>query len=569
MYDTAIKRDEHMRKLPEGLDKWIRSLSYNNQDNHVQTKTRSETGIRIQAFMYYKRHGRFADCFCSECGQGYTGVVIPDPDPFKAAAELKIPMPAHNQVTRCMKCGIWAIYKAVGRCKYQYSESTEFMIGQKSGKDFVFRFFKAWKKYSANKKSEYEYEEYIRWFLVPGKKPQKDYVLWSWVTGKTGWYGHNVGGMGNISTPTAAPVHPETYKELSTYEPYRYIPVWEPAKEGDSYNKHPDIVYYYAAASRYPDFEMVVKLDLTAIFWEMVTPYNWRSIRYNSRGRTHYNRLCINKDRMKDIIRHKEDPYYVRACQYEKRMKKHLNDSELAMLTEMMKDYNLEVEVLNTMVDHSSVSKAFRYYKDKLHNYANMNEYRDYIRMRKAAGYDLNNEVFLYPKDLHRRHNEMVLEVEKHTNDMRKAEVNKKYPKIAGQYEALSEKYSAAAGGFIIRPAKEAAELVEEGRILHHCVGSCGDTYLKKHNKAESFILFLRKVKEPDMPYITIEIKDERVVQWYGSYDHKESEIINKKLIEQWIATYEKELKKRKASSKPVKTISKRQKTTKKAVLAS
>lgn len=58
-----------------------------------------------------------------------------------------------------------------------------------------------------------------------------------------------------------------------------------------------------------------------------------------------------------------------------------------------------------------------------------------------------------------------------------------------------------------------------EGRTLHHCVG--GDNYLSKHNKGTTAILFLRKEKTPDTPYITIEIKGTEIRQWYGAHDKK------------------------------------------------
>lgn len=128
--------------------------------------------------------------------------------------------------------------------------------------------------------------------------------------------------------------------------------------------------------------------------------------------------------------------------------------------------------------------------------------------------------------------------------DKRKTEVLEKFPKIKTKYKKLSEKYSAAAGGYIIRPAKDAAEIVEEGRILHHCVG--GDGYLRSHNDGRSFILFLRKADKKDIPLITIEIRGEEIIQWYGAYDKKP----NKRLIDAWLKTYTKELAKREKAPK-------------------
>ena len=157
--------------------------------------------------------------------------------------------------------------------------------------------------------------------------------------------------------------------------------------------------------------------------------------------------------------------------------------------------------------------------------------------MKVDQGYEMN-DIQVFPKDIRRRHDEMVLEAEKTKLDKRKKEANERYSKIKAKYHRLSDKYSAAAGGLIIRPAKDAAEIVTEGRILHHCVG--GDNYLSSHNDGRSFILFLRKISEKDTPYITVEIRDDKIIQWYGAYDRKP----DKQMIEAWLEKYIKELKK-------------------------
>ena len=73
---------------------------------------------------------------------------------------------------------------------------------------------------------------------------------------------------------------------------------------------------------------------------------------------------------------------------------------------------------------------------------------------------------------------------------------------------------------------------MREGRILHHCVG--GDTYLSKHNTNISHILFLRFKETPETPYITIEVRGNGIVQWYGAYDKKPDQ----KNIDRWLSRY-------------------------------
>ena len=55
--------------------------------------------------------------------------------------------------------------------------------------------------------------------------------------------------------------------------------------------------------------------------------------------------------------------------------------------------------------------------------------------------------------------------------------------------------------------------------------------YMDKHNKGQTFILFLRKEEEPDIPYYTIEIKGDEILQWYGAHDKKP----DKEVVGPWL----------------------------------
>lgn len=175
-----------------------------------------------------------------------------------------------------------------------------------------------------------------------------------------------------------------------------------------------------------------------------------------------------------------------------------------------------------------------------------LKEYDDYLRMREELGYDMTNEVFLYPRDLHTKHQEMVMESNARKDEMTIKKKNKEFPNIAKCYEILCRRYQAAAGGYIIRPAKSAGEIIMEGRTLHHCVG--GDRYLRSHDKGESTILFLRKVKKPDIPYITIEIRGTHIIQWYGAHDRKP----NQEFFDKYLKDYIEQLEQREKKPKEV-----------------
>ena len=62
-------------------------------------------------------------------------------------------------------------------------------------------------------------------------------------------------------------------------------------------------------------------------------------------------------------------------------------------------------------------------------------------------------------------------------------------------------------------------------------------------DKRESFIIFLRKQEEPEVPYYTIETDGTRVIQAYGAYDRKPDWTMVNKLLQEWIQ----EVRKRRA----------------------
>ena len=133
----------------------------------------------------------------------------------------------------------------------------------------------------------------------------------------------------------------------------------------------------------------------------------------------------------------------------------------------------------------------------------------------------------------------MTEEVNKEKIEKRNKEITLKYPDIAKNYRKLCYRYSYKTEKYLIRPARSAIEIVREGRVLHHCVG--GDNYLSGHNNGKSYILFLRKKSEAEEPYITIEIRENKIVQWYGAYDNKP----DKEIIDRLLKEYTKEVKER------------------------
>lgn len=161
----------------------------------------------------------------------------------------------------------------------------------------------------------------------------------------------------------------------------------------------------------------------------------------------------------------------------------------------------------------------------------------DYLTAAEAMTYPLHRENVLLPRNLGEAHDKATgehrekLARERAAQDrererrlkaaeaerIRQAQqAEKEYDKLR---EKLEKKYGFSMDGFVIRVPKGKDEILAEGRQLKHCVGG----YADRHILGKTTILFMRKVKKPDEPWLTIEMNGNKLVQIHGF----KNEIVN------------------------------------------
>lgn len=151
----------------------------------------------------------------------------------------------------------------------------------------------------------------------------------------------------------------------------------------------------------------------------------------------------------------------------------------------------------------TNVKKIYNYINKQNEKYttqrrATADQLYDYWNMCNELGDELDNRT-MWPQNLIRAH-----DIATERNECRKsAEMQKLFDKRS---EVL-DRYIYEDDTFIIRPAHSQAELVAEGKCLHHCVG----TYAERHAKGESAIFFIRFKAEPDVSYFTLELDEENL----------------------------------------------------------
>lgn len=131
--------------------------------------------------------------------------------------------------------------------------------------------------------------------------------------------------------------------------------------------------------------------------------------------------------------------------------------------------------------------------------------YKDYLDMAKALGWDMKNDTVRLPKDLHRRHDEAVIEI-----NIKLA--NEGIKLADGSLIKRRAKYNFEMGDYLIRCAVSADEIIREGKTLQHCVGG----YAQRHMSGALAICFLRRKDAPHKSLYTIEMQGNRLMQIHG-----------------------------------------------------
>ena len=89
----------------------------------------------------------------------------------------------------------------------------------------------------------------------------------------------------------------------------------------------------------------------------------------------------------------------------------------------------------------------------------------------------------------------------------------------------------------MIRPCYESKELINESKVLNHCVR----TYAKKIANGESLIMFVRKHDEIDTPFVTVELqkrgksKNYNYVEQVRAKDNKAPDNFTTNFIHKWM----------------------------------
>lgn len=516
--DELVKRIEHMPAIPGEFYEWCETL--------------------FDHYLFYRRSGRYVTITCTACGRTETCTVEDNKYPtFENMFEKRCKKPKHGKIGTCPCCGQAGRYKSIGKCSVINEHKYVHMVQNYNKNAVVLRQFDIQRRSTSDGSEVFEDVEIIRTFISKDGEVQRDFNKYDPYRKENFWDYKNLYGMASITSKKGA-LYPGSLEELDKscirYCALREYTSWY------SPGVPIDTEEYLMTYQQGPALEMLVKMKMYDLVEDIIER---RGRKVNLKAQSAEGVLMIDKAKIKRLCERGGDINLLGVMQVEKNLGISIKteyEDILAKLDLPKDDLRITLtymnagKLINRIFKYAGISeKDFKYGCSQIIDRAKSKarKYTDYLGMRQQMGYDLTDSIILFPRDLEREHAKMVLEVNKAAQDKRKKEVNEKYPQISENFEKLNSLYGYEDNEYMVRPAKDAAEIIDEGRTLHHCVGS--DTYLNKHNTGRSVILFMRK--KGDIPYITVEISATKILQWYGEYDRKPDEAKNKKWLDDYV----------------------------------
>lgn len=254
---------------------------------------------------------------------------------------------------------------------------------------------------------------------------------------------------------------------------------------------------YLSIYAKYPKMEMLSKGGLYEIISNALEG-NMHGKALNWRAKTLDGFLKLSKSETKQFI---ADRTSVRILETKKRCGVSLQDAKDVF--QYIGDEWDQSRMLPTAKEvGTDIAELARY----LHNQkCRVEIWTDYIKAAEKMNYDLTRKDVIFPKDLMTAHDAATKAAEWENEKL----LQKGYEK---RYKVLEKKYGFSMDGLCVMVPKNPESIVREGHVLSHCVGG----YAARHMEGKTTILFLRRKKKPNTPYITIEMDGKRIVQIHG-----------------------------------------------------
>ena len=176
------------------------------------------------------------------------------------------------------------------------------------------------------------------------------------------------------------------------------------------------------------------------------------------------------------------------------------------------------------ILKYTNIDKVLNYLKEQKLTLNNLHEYGDYIRCSEEMKLNLKDHSILFPKDFIKSHDKITNEMIISKDPLTKKSI-KNLSNILSINKYEDDKY-------IIFPANSINSLIDESSQQSNCVR----TYCDMVSNNECQIYFMRYKNNINKSFITIEVRNNKVVQAKTRYNEEvPEEIMN--IIIKWEKT--------------------------------
>lgn len=143
------------------------------------------------------------------------------------------------------------------------------------------------------------------------------------------------------------------------------------------------------------------------------------------------------------------------------------------------------------------------------------------MRFAKLLGFDLKNNKYAFPKNLKKEHDRLEKEYKIHNENIINTAIIKRNTILS--VNTYKDKQ------FIIFPVPTLKALLEESKQQNNCVR----TYAEKYANGESDIYLMRNIKAKNKSLVTVEVKNNKVIQSRAKYNNSPTDT-QIKFLEEW-----------------------------------
>lgn len=503
-WDEELKQ---IRPLPKDWERWVDKVGNPEQ------------------FIYYEyRRGGATTGYCSFCEK-----------------DVPIKRPRHNKPGCCPCCRHKITFKALGRTGFLVTENHYVYLMQHADCGFVIREFKIWRRQlrGEHRNPKSCWNEMRRSFYTAQGTPISAYYWGVYKQAELRWIKTGVCGASYYYNMQNGRLFGKTLHDLAKRGLNR-----TGLMEYVSQKKEIDPEHYLAVLHKVPQLEQIAKAGLPTMVNECLQhSYDYYELLQNASGPL-TQMLGINTQELKRLRKCKAGLNFLKWLRFERDTARPISDEVIAWYCRN----NIRPDDLHFIWRRMSPAQVCNYMQAQMKKSGmNVREmlttWKDYLSMAAKFHYNVNDEIVYRVSNLRRRHDALIMKCQSKSRAIRAGELMLRFPQAEEVCKILSKKYNYSDGEYSVVAPGSLEDILKEGDALHHCIAS-SDRYMERMDRHESYILFLRKASEPEVPYYTMEVEPNGTVrQIRTEYDRQNKDVDQARaFLKDWQAEVSKRL---------------------------